>query len=176
MDKNKIYKTKIRSIVYFFSLSLSLVVVILFSTGCARKLIYGKDFYTTPKLEYFRKGINTTFDSTQKILENLGYQVQRADIKRGKIITGWVETEPSSHYVNVFDRKDYGISDGAYYRVVVDIHSSGFETKVAVSTMVKSIAGPLESSGEVERKVINRLREQLRSADIELTNVGMEEK
>jgi hypothetical protein len=143
-------------------------------TGCAKKLIYGKNFYTTPVYKYYTADKKIAFDSVHEMLKDMGYQILRRDPERGQIITGWRPTGADSHYIEVFDRKDYGIADGAYYQVIVDIADSGLETKVAISTQVKSIAGPLESSGIIENKVLKELENVFRAPKIELTNIGVE--
>ena len=48
--------------------------------------------------------------------------------------------------------------------------------KVTYSPTVKTIVGPLESSGVIEKRLLTQLHDYLRSPQIEMTNVGVKKK
>ena len=75
-----------------------------------------------------------------------------------------------------FERRDYGLTDGAYYQLVVDIMEEGSQMKVAVSTTIKSIAGKMKTSGKVEKRILKQLKNYLRAPQIQMTNVGVKKK
>lgn len=140
---------------------------------CTKEIVFSKDFYTQPKTALYETDRASVLQAAQKTLEQLGYAINQVDDYRGRIITGWRPVESDSHYANLFERRDYGVSDGAYYQLIVDLSSQGSKIKVAVSTTVKTIAGKLESSGKVEKRILARLDDQLRSPQIHMSNVGV---
>ncbi|MBI2340851.1 MAG: hypothetical protein HYU99_10900 [Deltaproteobacteria bacterium] len=149
-----------------------------FSTGqtCTKEIVYGKDYYTLPKHAWFLNDKETVMKAVQRALEHLGYEINNTDEEKGRFITGWRPVEGDSHYYNLFGRRDYGITDGAYYQMTVDLTQEGSQIKVAVGTTVKTIVGKLESAGKVEGRVIAELETYLRPPQIEMTNVGVRKK
>lgn len=143
---------------------------------CTKEIVYGRDYYTTPKKAYFQADRTEMMESIQKALEQQGYEVQNIDESKGRVTSGWRAVEVDSHYFDLFGRKDYGSSDGAYYQVMVDLMEEGAQTKILVSTKVKTIVGKLESSGKVERRLLETIEDFLRPPQIELTNVGVRKK
>lgn len=143
---------------------------------CTKEIVHSKDYYTQPRTGLFETDQPSVLQASQKILENLGYSIHQVDEYRGRIITGWRPTEADSHYAKLFERKDYGVSDGAYYQLIMDLSQQGSKIKVAISTTVKSIAGKLESDGKVEQRVIARLEDELRSPQIQMSNVGIKKR
>lgn len=148
------------------------------STGqtCTKEIVYGKDYYTQPKTAWFSNDQATVMTAVQKTLEQLGYQLHNIDNEKGRIVTGWRPVEGDSHYFNLFGRRDYGISDGAYYRLTVDLAQEGSQIKVAVGTTIKTVVGKLETTGKLERRIIDQLETYLRPPQIEMTNVGVRKK
>lgn len=143
---------------------------------CTKELVYGRDFYTDPIHETFPNGKGSVMAAVQKTLDKMGYETQVVDESKGEYITGWKPVAVDSHYFNLFDRRDYGAADGAYYQLVVSLSDVGSRVKVGVGTKVKTIVGKLKSTDRVERKVLAQLRDYLRSPVIELTNVGVKQK
>lgn len=154
-------------LLYWFSFSAQL---------CTKELVYGRDFYTDPVHETFDNDRISVMAASQKVLENLGYEIQVTDESKGELITGWRPVEAESHYLKLFERPDYGAADGAYYQLTVDLTDVNSRMKVAVGTKVKTIVGKLDSSKKVERRFLDQLRDQLRPSLIELTNVGVRKK
>ncbi len=161
----------------FLILSLLIFYWLTFSAGmCTKDIVYGRDFYTNPIHETFSNDKASIMVAIQKTLDHLGYTTQVVDESKGEFVTGWQPVEAESHYVKLFDRRDYGAADGAYYELTVDLSDVGSKTKVAVGTKVKSIVGKLETTKRVENKFLDQLRDNLRSPNIELTNVEVRNK
>lgn len=141
---------------------------------CTKAIVYGRNYNTNPWKAYFETDNASVVSSLEKAFAKFGYEVVESDSSRGRFLTGWRPVEADSHYFNMFERRDYGISDGAYYQMQVDLSQESEQVKVVISTTVKSISGPLESSGKVEKRLLTQLQDFLRSPQIEMTNVGIE--
>lgn len=143
---------------------------------CTKEIIYAKNYFTQPYKAYFQTDKASVIKAIEKTLDRFGYEIQHLNEEKGSFITSWRPVEGDSHYFNLFGRKDYGMTDGAYYQLTVDTYQEGNQLKVTVGTTVKTIVGKLHSSGKVERKVIAQLNDYLRSPQIEMTNVGVKKK
>lgn len=143
---------------------------------CTKDIVYSRDYYTQPKSVSFEVDRQSLIEVLQKTLERNGYQILNIDEYKGRLTAGWRPVEADSHYAKLFERKDYGITDGAYYQLVIDLIEEGSKIRVSLSTTVKSIAGPLETTGKVEKKLITQLEDLLRPPQIEMTNVGVRKK
>lgn len=139
---------------------------------CTKKIVYSRDFFTQPVVRDYEHNRATVWDAVQSTLERMGYPINRLE-GEGRIETGWLPVEADSHFVNLFERKDYGLTDGTYYQVIVDMEESGSILRVAISTTVKSIVGKVESTKKIERRIFRQLDDVLRSPQIEMTNVGV---
>lgn len=161
--------------------SFQIFLLILFWTfataqGCTKVLVYGKNYDTDPRKLIFSNSREDVLAAVKKTLDRHGYQIHYQDEETGRFITGWKSTEAESHYFNLFERKDYGVADGAYYKLVVNVMPENRYQKVLVSTTVKTITGKLESSGKLEAKLLNQMKDYLQAPQIEMTNVGVEKK
>ncbi len=152
------------------------IFLILFTVSCTKVLTYGATNNTKPLAHSYSSNLETAMHQTTKALESLGYEVLRKDEYRHRITTNWVPTKSDSHYLDLFKRRDYGASAGSYYQVVADIKTDGTRIKVSVSTVIKSISGKLKSSKVVEKKVLTKIDDFMRSPQIVITNVGMSER
>lgn len=160
----------------------SLAILLVFSwfslTGelCTKEIVTAKDYTTQPYKAYFKTSKQNTAETITKVLKAQGFEIISGDTSGSKIVTGWRPVKSDSHYYNFFGRKDYGLTDGAYYQVMVDFFDQTAETKVLISTKVKTITGKLNSSGNLERSILTKAADHLRSPQIEITNVGVKEK
>lgn len=143
---------------------------------CTKAIVYGRDYHTQPVRDWFDADQTTVMKGVERALEREGFEIFSIDESKGRIVTGWRPVEVDSHYVLLFQRRDYGVSDGAYYRLTTDLTQEGSRIKVAFSTTVKTIVGPLESSGVIEKRLLTQLHDYLRSPQIEMTNVGVKKK
>lgn len=160
---------------YFIINLLCLVSIWLWSTGasCTKVVAYGVDHQTQALTHTYSSNISNAMEQTEAALESLGYKILRVDESRHRITTGWQPVKSHSHYMNLFNRKDFAASDGAYFQLIADIFSDGPGVKVAVSTKVKSIAGRLSSSYVAEKQALGQIDNFMRSPQIEMTNVGV---
>lgn len=143
---------------------------------CTKAIVHGRDYDTQPKTETYEHNRKTINEAIEKTLDHFGYDIVSKNEEGGNFVAGWKPVTVDSHYFDLFGRKDYGLSDGAYYKLLVDIIPQGQRMKVAVATTVKSVSGKLNSSGKLEKKFIKQLSAYLRSPQIEMTNVGVTEK
>lgn len=163
-------------------LGLQIMGLLLFWTSlsgqmCTKVIAYGRDYNTYPfKAYYSSTDLATVGDTLQKLLERLGYPVSYVDESKSHFITSWQPVEAESHYFKLFNRRDYGAADGAYFQLYVDLSEEGGQIKTLVSTKVKTIVGKLESSGKVEKSILEALQNALRTPQIELNNVEVKNK
>jgi hypothetical protein len=143
---------------------------------CTKVMVHDANYDTDPRKFTFSNSHDDVIAAIKKTFDRFGYQVHIDDEEKGHFETGWRSTEAESHYFNLFGRKDYGVADGAYYRLVIDVIPENNYQKVLVSTIVKTIAGKLESSGKVEAKVLDQMKNYLQASQIDMTNVGVEKK
>ncbi len=154
---------------------LPLLIALLATTGCTKVLVYGKDHPAAATIEKkFSAPAKETFESGKKALDMLGYKIDDSDEAKGSIRSGWMSTKSNSHYLDLFERKDYGTT-GAYYRVEISIEEEGGKSVVTISTPVRSLVNHVISSGREERRVLNKMADLLRREDFEMTNVGVQE-
>lgn len=157
-------------------IALGLLVLWFATTGelCTKAIVYGKDYHTKPYAQLYPYNRETLLEGAKKTLEQQGYGINYVDEAKGQIVSGWRSVEGDSHYYNLFGRKDYGVTDGAYYQMVIDFLTEGSKVRVTASTTTKSIAGRFHSSGKVEKRFHAQLADYLRSPLIEMTNVGVD--
>lgn len=141
---------------------------------CTKAIVYGKNYDTPPKKIRFQSDRASVFSAVEKTLQSQGYQIVEVDESRARFVTGFRAVESDSHYFNLFGRKDYGLTDSAYYRVTVDMIEEGSKVKVLVSTTIKTVIGKLESSGKVENRILTQVGDLVRSREIQMSNVGIE--
>jgi len=144
--------------------------------GCTKKIVYSRNYNTQPRTSLYYADKTALMENARRIIENLDYSILSYETETGKIVTGWKPVESDSHYLNLFGRKDFGNTDGAYYQLVIDVIPEGPKLKVLASTTVKTIVGKLNTNNVVERRFLDKLDNVMRSPQIEITNVGMEKK
>lgn len=157
-----------------FLKTLPVVFVALCAIRCTSVMVYATDHTTEAVTKKYTGDAMTVYEKSKKALENLGYDITSADDYQYQITTGWRPVKSDSHYLELFKRKDYAASDGSYYQLAVNCVSEGSYTRVDVKTTVKSAAGKLSSSKSLEKSFLSRLDDALRSPQIQVTNVGVE--
>jgi hypothetical protein len=148
---------------------LSLLTVVL---GCNRVVVRSRDVLMTPLVKNLKADYRTVFNASRTVLENMEYKIQYVNEDEGTLKTGWMSTTIDSHYVEVFDRPDYGVTN-AYYHLAIGIQSVGEGTRISVSAPLRTVVGNMHSSHVIEKKFLSKLADLLRPADIEITNVGV---
>ena len=145
------------------------------SSGCNKKIVYSKDRDMEPLSKTFASSsIDDAFKAAKEAVLRLGYRIEREDASQGTLRTGWQSTKASSHYVDLFDHRDYG-TVGAYYRIELKISEMAGKTEVEVFAPVRSVIGRMKSSHEEEGKILKKMADLLRKDDFEMSNVGVEE-
>lgn len=164
-----------RKILYTLSL-MSLVMTLTFLTACNKVIVHSKDKEFTPISKTFSSNPKETFTAAQKVLEHAGFKIVRADEDAGLIQTNWISTKATSHYLELFGKKDYG-TVGAYYRMTVKLEEKTGKSQVDVFTTARAIiTGRLHSDYSEEKKFLSKMADYLRKDDFEITNVGVDEK
>lgn len=145
-----------------------------FSAGmCTKVAVYGTDTRTDPVSKIYNSDSYSSGENIQKAIESLGYAVTRAEDTATRFTTAWTSVPPGSHYLNLFNRKDYSASQGSYYQLIIEVTDLSPRMRVSVSTQIKSVSGKLSSAHVIENKVLARIDDFLRSPQIEMTNVGV---
>jgi hypothetical protein len=151
------------------------LVVAAVSSSCSKPLIsahvsegiqyYSDTFAATP---------NDTYYAVRWALKEAGLPVESEDLPGGVIKTTWMPTSSDSHYLVMFDRRDYGVTN-SYYQLEVLVADKAGRTQVKVGSRVKTVVNNLKSSGEVEQRVLAEIGNFLRKSEPELTNLGISE-
>lgn len=161
-------KKNISKLLAFISL------LLFFSAGmCTKVAVYGTDTRTDAVSKIYNADLYSSADRIQKAIESLGYATTRADDTATRFTTAWTSVPPDSHYMNLFNRKDFSASQGSYYQLIVEVTDLSPRMRVSVSTQIKSVSGKLTSARVLENKVLARIDNFLRSPQIEMTNVGV---
>jgi len=151
------------------------VVLVCAVAACSKPLIDGR---IAKNVRYHTRDYaanpNQLYYAARWALEENGYAVAKEDLPQGTVITTWQPVTSDSHYMKVFDRKDYGVT-GSYYQLKIYIMSGGGRPKVRVGAPVKTIVANMMSSGVEEKKILDGIGNYLRSANPNLTNLGITE-
>lgn len=157
-----------------FFAALALAVLVCSASSCTKVMVYATSHTTDPVSKKYAGDPVTVYEKSKKALEGLGYQIVSTDDYQYQITTGWQPVKSDSHYLELFERRDYAASDGSYYQMLVTCVSEGAYTRVDVKTSLQSASGKLSSSKSLEKAFLSRLDDALRSPQIQLTNVGLE--
>lgn len=144
-------------------------------SACAKEVITASDHDTKPlSKKYHNITTLELYQKSSQILESMGYTfAPNSDFNNLQLITIWRSTTSGSHYLKIFDRKDYSGAMGAYYQLIVQFTPSDNATRIDVKTKIKNLAGRLTSSDKIEKEFFERLEDATRSPNIKITNVGV---
>lgn len=157
------------------AMMLALCSLMLAGTSCNHPVVYGNEMQLKTFAKDFKGSTPTVFEAARRALTDEGYKILENHPESGTLETGWIPAKAASHYVDLFNRKDYA-TVGAYYKIHVEVAADGDQQKVDIHSIAKSTISNLKSSGSEEEKIFDRIANMLRSASIEITNVGMTEK
>jgi len=134
---------------------------------------------TSKNVEFESKEFNATANDCYYALRYAfkvnGYMMGSENLRDGILTTTWEPVTSDSHYLQVFDSRDYGVT-GAYYQLEVRVVPRGNDrTKLEVGSRVESVASGLKSSGVEERKILATVGNYLRKHEPVMTNEGIEE-
>lgn len=144
-----------------------------FMISCAKPVVIAKineNPFFYEKIFSVKK--EAVIEASKKALTSGGYSVANADPKAGKIESGWVSATVDSHYIDYFDRKDYGVN-GAYHQLVIEVFDNNGASKVRVASRIKGLSSAIKSSGSEEKSFFTRLGNYLRNSEPSVTNLGV---
>ncbi len=146
------------------------------SIACAKPALYGKIQRVAPVKRDYTATYEDLFKAAEWALSERGYSIEEKSLERGTLVTDWTPATPDSHYVEVFNRRDYG-TVGAYHHLDLSIFKSpsqGDKIQVAVRSVSKSLVSRLRSTQREENKVLDLIQNALRGKEVEITNLGIE--
>jgi hypothetical protein len=145
------------------------------SSSCTKVLLHSKDKEHPAVSQLFNTSVEEGVKVGREALVRLGYKISREDTDPPQILTGWQSAKAASHYIDLFDRKDYG-TISAYYRMKLTVEERAGRALISVSTPTRSIiSGRLKTSFREERKVLRKIADLIRKEDFDITNVQVEE-
>lgn len=144
-----------------------------FGASCTRVMVIASDHATDAVVRRYTGTPDLLYNQSVKVLENMGYEMPFADYAQFQITTGWRPVGSATHFLALFNRRDYSAADGAYYQLQLSFVPEGNYARVEVRTNVKSVAGKLSSSKTLEKAFLKRLDDAVRSPQIQMTNVGV---
>lgn len=122
----------------------------------------------------FAAAANDIYYAARFSLDRCGYSIATENLQDGVLTTTWMPVTSDSHYVEIFGRPDYGVTN-SYHRLDILVEPEGGRTRVKVGSKIKSLVSHLKSSGIEERKVLEGIANFLRKGDPEITNLGVSE-
>lgn len=150
------------------------IMVMLSMVACAKGVVTATTHDGVPVEKSYFADTNKVYYAVRWAMEQNGYPVAREDLQNGHLESGWLATKSDSHYIPVFGRQDYGVN-GSYYKFNIDIIPDGSQTHVKVTSEMKTLIHNLASSGREEKALLAKTADFLRTGDVPLTNVGIEE-
>ncbi|MCB1215202.1 MAG: hypothetical protein KDK66_06980, partial [Deltaproteobacteria bacterium] len=115
----------------------------------------------------------TAYQAAKESLAYLGYSLREDNEQSKSLQTHWQPTTSDSHYVEVFNRKDFG-TVGAYYYLAVNVIPRGQGSVVTLRNVAKSVISNLKSSRREETRFFGKMADFTRAKDIEVTNIGLQ--
>jgi len=142
-------------------------------TACTRPLVTGRDYEMEPISQSYNAPVVAVVEAAEQTLENLDYKIEYVNADEGVLRTGWRPVTVDSHYVDVFGKQDYG-ANGAYYYLTVRIEPEAPSVShVTVAAPIRSIVALIHTTHRLEKKFLAKLGDQLRPANIDVTNIGI---
>lgn len=127
--------------------------------------LYQQTYAATPNAIYY---------ALRWALKTYGYPIAEEDLQNGIIKTRYVPVGATSHYIDVFTHKDFGVN-GAYHQLEVRLVPKGGQTEVQVGSRIQAAVSPIYSSGEEEKLILSKVADYLRSQNAQVTNLGIQE-
>ena len=173
MRKIKDLRSKIQGIRYLIILGLACVTFVL--AGCAKPMAEGTFMSTKPIAKTMNSDANSIYYGIKWAFDETGLPLGEQDLAGGVVESKWVPVGAATHFVNVFDRKDFG-ANGAYYKMIITIIPvEGGVSRVEAHTKVQSIISRIESYGSKERDVLAKIENHARNYNVVVTNLGVED-
>ncbi len=152
-----------------------LMLVLVFMAGCSKPLVSAHIAADSPGVERDYAALpNDVYYAARWALVNAGIPVANENLQEGVITSTWIPVSSGSHYIDLFDRKDWGVTN-SYYQLEIRIIPGEGRTSVKVLTRPKTIVSNLKSSGAKENEVLSAIGNSLRKNAPEITNLGVSE-
>ncbi len=145
--------------------------------ACVKPALTAKEQSLAPVERTFTADANQAYYAIRWALASSGYPVGTEDLRNGTISTTWVPTKVGAQYVDPFERNEPGARDwgnrGGYYRMDFQVIPEGDRSRIVATSRVRSMVANLKGSGEQEIQVLDKIGDYLRTADPDVTNVGI---
>jgi hypothetical protein len=144
--------------------------------GCNKPFLRAKPSKdVTFESRTYKATANNCYYAIRFALKRSGYTMSSENLADGLLKSSWVPVTSDSHYLPLFDSRDYGVT-GAYHQLEIQVVPHGsHRTEVRVGSRVKAVVTGLQSSGVEERKVLAEVGDYLRKNEPEITNDGIGE-
>lgn len=143
--------------------------------SCSKPLI---DARLVERVEYYSRDYaalpNDVYYAIRWALKEHDYPVDKEEMQTGTLLTSWVPVTSDSHFVPVFGRRDYGVTN-SYYQLDVQVVGGEPRTVVKVASRAKGLVSNLRSSGIEEKKILDGIGNYLRKQAPDITNLGVNE-
>lgn len=158
----------------FVSVSCFLLLASCFLFSCAKT--YRVATPTQPKYykQAFAASPNDVYYALRWAFRTHGYPIAEEDLQNGVIKTRYAPVKANSHFLNTFDRKDFGIN-GAYHQLEARLAAKNGKTEVQLGSRIQSVVANLQSSGAEEKMILQKVADYLRSPNVQITNLGVQE-
>ena len=159
------------------SITLILAAVVLAAgvASCSKPLASAR---VRPNIDYVSRTYaavpNDVYYAVRWALVEAGYAVGSENLADGVIVTSWEPVRATSHYVPLFNRKDFGVTN-SYHQLEIRIVPGDGRAEVQVGSRVKTLVANLKSAGTEERRVLDGIGAYLRKGEPALTNLGVDE-
>jgi len=154
--------------------TLAMILAALLAASCSKPLAVAHMDNT----QYFTRSYaavpNDTYYGVRWALKETGHSVAEEDLPAGIIKTAWVPVSSNSHYVEIFNRRDYGVTN-SYYHLDIRLTDESGRTRVKIASHAKTMVNNLRSAGVVEYAILNHIGDYLRKSSPNLTNLGISE-
>lgn len=153
----------------------ALLAALALAPACTKPLAYAK--VVEPQATVSRDYAATANDAYYAIrwaLDAEGLPIATENLAEGLLTTTWMPVTSDSHYISVFGRRDYGVTN-SYHQLVIKVVPEGGRTRVDIGSRVQTLVSRLESSGIEEGKVLDKVGDCLRKAEPSLSNLGIDE-
>lgn len=154
------------------------IVVVLACVGVSCTKIYRVAKPTPPQLfkKKFAANPNDIYYALRWALKANHYPIAEEDFQNGILKTRYVPVRVYSHYIDIFGRRDYGVS-GAYHQLEVRLtpQGGGGHTEVQIGSRIQGVVSNLKSNGREEKMILGKIADYLRSPNVQVTNLGVQE-
>ena len=153
-----------------------LLVIGVMTGACNKPFLHAK---TSKNVQFesreFRASANQCYYALRYAFKINGYSMGSENLTDGILTTTWAPVTSDSHYLPLFDSRDYGVT-GAYHQLEARVVPRGQDrTKLEIGSRVKGVVSNMKTSGVEERKILATVGNYLRKSEPEITNEGIEE-